>query len=605
MYLEYFKLSEPPFSLTPDPRYLFMSERHREGLAHLLYGVQQPGGFVQLTGEIGSGKTTLCRCLIKQLPPDTDVALILNPRLTVIELLATVCDELRIPYPAETGSIKILIDALNAHLLEAHAQGRRTVLIIDEAQNLHEDVLEQVRLLTNLETSQEKLLQIILIGQPELLTLLSNKRLRQLSQRITARYHLLALSMRETYAYIQHRLLVAGRREPLFTNRAMRLVYRLSGGMPRAINIICDRALLGAYARDKQRIGTAIIRQASRETRGIPPRSQSRRFAWIFGVVLLAILAIGAALFLKSTGWSVLHRYGEAASPPSAAGSTLQRAALSAEGVKSGTDGAPRNDKTKLPMLDFAQVGSESVPSVSNSDAMSKSGASQVSAIPDPPKNGSAPGKVRTGVRLADILADPLLRGSPSSSFISLYALWGAKYSMKPSDLGCKIGKAEGFDCLFGRGDWSKLRRFNLPAILELTLANRKRCRVTLVSLGKDDATLLIGERQYTFPLSEINEVWEGSFILIWKPPFVPKRLSYGVRGEEVKWIRRTLDELDGKAPLTTIPDTYDENLSKRVRAFQQEHSLIPDGQVGSETLVRLAHALNGSDAPSLLPKDR
>jgi hypothetical protein len=177
MYINYFKLNEPPFSLTPDPRFLFMSERHREGLAHLLYGVQQPGGFVQLTGDIGSGKTTLCRCLIKQLPPDTDVALILNPRLTVVELLATVCDELRIPYPAETGSIKILIDALNRHLLETHAQRRRTVLIIDEAQNLHSDVLEQVRLLTNLETSQEKLLQIILIGQPELLALLKGAKL--------------------------------------------------------------------------------------------------------------------------------------------------------------------------------------------------------------------------------------------------------------------------------------------------------------------------------------------------------------------------------------------------------------------------------------------
>ena len=174
MYTAYFGLKEPPFSLTPDPRYLFMSERHREGLAHLIYGIQQPGGFVQLTGEIGSGKTTLSRCLVKQLPPETDVALILNPRLTALELLATVCDELRIPYP-QTGSIKVLIDALNQRLLDAHAQGRRTVLIVDEAQNLDSDVLEQIRLLTNLETSQEKLLQIILIGQPELLSVLERQ----------------------------------------------------------------------------------------------------------------------------------------------------------------------------------------------------------------------------------------------------------------------------------------------------------------------------------------------------------------------------------------------------------------------------------------------
>ena len=277
-----------------------MSERHREGLAHLLYGVRQPGGFVQLTGEVGSGKTTLSRCLVRQLPPETNVALILNPRMTVIELLATVCDELRIPYPADAASNKVLIDVLNKHLLETHAQGRRTVLIVDEAQNLDSDVLEQIRLLTNLETSQEKLLQIILIGQPELLSILKRKKLRQLAQRITARCHLLALSRRETYAYIQHRLLVAGRRDPLFTGPAMRRVYRLSGGVPRLINIICDRALLGAYVEGKRRITSAIVRRACRETRGIIPWRLNSRLAWVTGIVALFILVLGCALFLKS-----------------------------------------------------------------------------------------------------------------------------------------------------------------------------------------------------------------------------------------------------------------------------------------------------------------
>jgi general secretion pathway protein A len=241
MYTDFFKLNEPPFSLTPDPRYLFMSERHREGLAHLLYGVQQPGGFIQLTGEIGCGKTTLCRCLVGQMPPNTDIALILNPRLSVIELLAAVCDELRIPYPAGTESIKQLIDALNRYLLEAHAKGRRTVLVIDEAQNLHRDVLEQIRLLTNLETEQEKLLQIILIGQPELLTILKHPGLRQLAQRVTARYHLLPLSRQETYSYIRHRLHIAGLSSPVFSPKAMRKVFRITGGVPRLINILCDR----------------------------------------------------------------------------------------------------------------------------------------------------------------------------------------------------------------------------------------------------------------------------------------------------------------------------------------------------------------------------
>jgi len=298
MYLKYFDLEEPPFSLTPDPQYLFMSGRHREGLAHLLYGVQQPGGFVQLTGEIGSGKTTLCRCLIRQLPPDTDIALILNPRLTVTELLAAVCDELRVPYPEKTASVKVLVDALNGRLLESHALRRRTVLIIDEAQNLDGDVLEQVRLLTNLETAREKLLQIILIGQPELLRILGSRRLRQLSQRITARYHLEPLSRRETYAYVRHRLLVAGRREPLFTRWALRSVYARSRGVPRVINIICDRALLGAYARDRRKIGAGIVRRASRETRGQVPLRARLRPALAAGIVLALLLgAAGAWLF--------------------------------------------------------------------------------------------------------------------------------------------------------------------------------------------------------------------------------------------------------------------------------------------------------------------
>ena len=308
MYTDWFKLSEPPFSLTPDPRFLYMSERHREGLAHLFYGVQQPGGFVQLTGDIGSGKTTLCRCLVKQLPPGTDIALILNPRLTVIELLATVCDELGIAHPAEASSIKVLIDALNQRLLESHAKSRRTVLIIDEAQNLNEDVLEQIRLLTNLETSKEKLLQIILIGQPELLSLLKRKNLRQLAQRITARYHLLALSRSETYAYIQHRLLVAGRRDPLFTRRAMYCVYRLSRGVPRVINIICDRALLGAYALDAQRVSAGIVRKASRETRGILPWHRQFRFALIAGILAIAALIAAAAILLPPANRSLLRQ---------------------------------------------------------------------------------------------------------------------------------------------------------------------------------------------------------------------------------------------------------------------------------------------------------
>lgn len=265
MYVEYFGLKEPPFSISPDPRYLYMSGQHQEALAHLLYGINSNGGFVLLTGEVGTGKTTVCQCLLEQTPENVDIAFILNPKVTAQELLAMLCDELGITYPNDTASIKVFVDLINQYLLNAHARGRKTVLIIEEAQNLSAEVLEQVRLLTNLETHERKLLQIILLGQPELREMLMRPELRQLSQRITARYHLNPLSKKEVAAYVNHRLTIARARAPLFSVSAMSKLYQLSGGIPRLINIICDRALLGAYVEGKGRIDKNTVIKAARE----------------------------------------------------------------------------------------------------------------------------------------------------------------------------------------------------------------------------------------------------------------------------------------------------------------------------------------------------
>ena len=570
MYTEYFRLSEPPFSLTPDPRYLFMSERHREGLAHLLYGVQQPGGFVQLTGDIGSGKTTLSRCLVRQLPPETDVALILNPRLTALELLATVCDELRIRYPADTASIKVLIDALNKHLLEAHAQRRRTVLIIDEAQNLSSDVLEQIRLLTNLETSQQKLLQIILIGQPELLSVLKRKGLRQLAQRITARYHLLPLSKHETYAYIQHRLFVAGRREPLFTNSALRCVYRLSGGVPRLVNIICDRALLGAYATDKRQIRAAVVRRASLETRGRIPWYRKWGVAWVACALALVAIAAGAAVY-----FGLPHRWpGRGADPAGVASRFIP--AKSAENTVQ-TAGAIQDGEPLKPK-------SNPMPN----------------ALPDvSPKMAATVTSVPAATRLAEFFSDSS-RGTLSSSFSDLFSCWRIKSSLNPGELGCKAAQAQGLDCLFLAGSWPKLRRYNLPAILELVLPSGLRKSATLAGLTSDTATLLSGGREHTVPLVELERAWDGSFIALWRPPFAARQLVPGARGEEVAWVRRALDILDKKTPPAEVSDLYDEELRQRILVFQRDRSLVQDGLVGNETLVRLTLAVQGPNAPSL-----
>ena len=296
MYKEYFGLEEMPFSIAPDPRYLYMSEQHREALAHLLYGFNSDGGFVLLTGDVGTGKTTICRCLLEQLPDNTSTAFIINPKLTVEELLAVICDEFGIRYPAGNESIKIFIDYINSYLLEAHVKGNKAVLVIDEAQNLSADVLEQLRLLTNLETNQVKLLQIILLGQPELRDKLSRPELRQLSQRIIARYHLGALSKKEVSAYVTHRLTVAGVKNQLFTASAIDKLYKLSGGVPRLINVLCDRALLGVFAHGKKQVTKSILKKAACEVFGADRFITQYRKAVIWILLFTVPVIVGVVL---------------------------------------------------------------------------------------------------------------------------------------------------------------------------------------------------------------------------------------------------------------------------------------------------------------------
>ncbi len=297
MYASFFGLNEKPFSITPDPRFLFLSERHAEALAHLVYGVNEAGGFIQLTGEVGTGKTTVVRSLLAQAPKHAEIALILNPRMTPAEFLLAICEELGIDLEQRSaGSLKDLVDLLSVHLLKAHAGGKRIVLVVDEAQNLAPEVLEQVRLLTNLETETQKLLQIILIGQPELRELLDRTELRQLAQRITARYHLDPLSTGETAAYVRHRLRVAGATREVFANGALREINRLSGGVPRLINIICDRALLGAFTEDRHLVSANVVRRAAGEVFGRP--IQPRWLPWVSVSAVGALTVASVALLL-------------------------------------------------------------------------------------------------------------------------------------------------------------------------------------------------------------------------------------------------------------------------------------------------------------------
>jgi len=539
MYAAYFGLTERPFSLAPDPRYLYLSEAHREALAHLLYGIGEGGSFVQLTGEVGTGKTTVCRALLEQLPPDVDVAMIFNPRLTSVELLAAVCDELRVAYPAGTTSLKVMVDALSQALLDAHAKGRRTVLIIDEAQNLSARVLEEVRLLTNLETTTQKLLQVVLIGQPELAELLARRNLRQLSQRVTARYHLRSFSEEESQRYVQHRLEIAGQRQPIFTKQAVRAAHRLARGIPRLLNTICDRALLGAYATGQTRVKEAVVRRAAKEVLG--PRRSRRWVTATAAAVLLFVVA--STIALVATG-----------------GLRLLRAWAFARTEK------PTSTAVDVPAL--APVVDERRP-------------------PEP--------------TLAAILGDPSVTADRASAFVNLYALWGLDARSANAERGCELGRAAGLRCLSRTGTWTVLRRLNLPAILELTTPEGRKYHVVLAGLDGDRATLEIGARQVTLPSSEVERFWDGPFTMIWRSPVTgPVPLQPGMSGRDVSWLRQRLGALDGQAATARANQIYDDELKRRVAVFQQGEALVPDGIAGEETLVRLAATASGANGPML-----
>lgn len=342
MYINYFGLKEKPFSIAPDPRYLYMSELHREALAHLLYGISSDGCFILLTGDVGTGKTTVCRCLLAQLPENTEIALVLNPRLTVLELLETICDELQIPIDAGAQSAKSYIDRLNLYLLEAHSQGKNVALLIDEAQNLSLDLLEQIRLLTNLETDRKKLLKIVLLGQTELREILEQPGVAQVSQRITSRFHLLPLDRENSFNYVLHRLMVAGEREKVFSRAALARIFQLTHGIPRLINVLCDRALLGAYVEEKYLVSSEIVDKAAQEVMGsvasekvaLTPKQLWLRLVSIVALSLLGVGGVWYYLNERSAEWNGPVEYSEPVVVPEPIGSVPEQVEPTAPAVQ-------------------------------------------------------------------------------------------------------------------------------------------------------------------------------------------------------------------------------------------------------------------------------
>jgi general secretion pathway protein A len=544
MYTSFFGLQEKPFAITPDPRYLYLSERHAEALAHLLYGINEAGGFIQLTGEVGTGKTTVIRSLLEQLPGHAEVALILNPRVTPAEFLLTICEELHLPVAeASRESTKSLMDMLGHYLLDAHARGRRVVLIVDEAQNLSFETLEQVRLLTNLETATTKLLQIILIGQEELRALLEQPDLRQLAQRITGRYHLSPLSRDETAGYVKHRMRVAGATAEAFTPSALREIHRLSGGIPRVINVVCDRALLGAFTREDHRVGAAYIRQAAAEVYGRPVPAPWLRWG--------TAGAIAAALVLVAFGaWSLWSER----EPEQAA-----RTAATTPAPVAATTPAPA---TPAPAL-VAPV---------------------------------AP----TAPVLDQLLVQNANETTTESALGKLFARWNLSYAASRGR-GCEQATAQGLECLFQKGSWAQLRTLNRPAILTLTDDLGGTHQVLLVGLDDENATIELGGTTRDVPIAAISRYWFGDFLLLWRPPLaVAKALAPGMRGSEVRWLRDNLRAAQGLPQVPRTSDVYDEELTRLVQDFQRSHRLNADGVAGVQTQIVLDTVLNPAASPTL-----
>lgn len=525
MYNEYFGFEEPPFSIAPDPRYLYMSEHHREALAHLLFGFNSDGGFVLLTGEVGTGKTTVCRCLLEQIPGNSAIAFILNPKLTVEELLATICDEFSINYPKNNNSVKIFIDLINSYLLDAHTKGRKAVLIIDEAQNLSSDVLEQLRLLTNLETNQYKLLQIILLGQPELRDKLSKPELRQLSQRIIARYHLDSLSRKDIGAYVSHRLSVSGQKKQLFPDATINKLYNLTGGVPRLINVICDRALLGTYTQGKEIVSKSFLARAAREVLGKTKRQSKTTAAWI--VSMLILLVVGAVL--AATYYN---------------NEPQQTITVKAEEVLTPLE----------PPLDSLQWTSD---------------------LP--------------------------IEKSKETAYQSLIEQWGLVYNPKENGSACDFALTHNLQCKFRQGNMNSLIFLDRPAVLKLYDNEAHPFYVTLTEITGKTASIIIGTEILTVPISEIESMWFGHYTLLWKtPPEYRGDMIPGRPNNSVPWLIKQLSLIRGEIENPVENLIYNDELVLKVKEFQTDEGLSPDGIVGMLTIIRINTAVE-KDLPRLI----
>ncbi|WP_445947279.1 ExeA family protein, partial [Shewanella sp.] len=560
MYKAFYGLNDNPFSIAPNPHYLFLSDRHREALAHLTYGLGETGGFVLLTGEVGTGKTTVSRCLLRQLPENTDTAFILNPALTELELLATLCDELKISY-SQGPSLKQLTDLISQYLLANHEKGRNTVLIIDEAQHLKAEVLEQLRLLTNLETDTKKLLQVILIGQPELQQLLKRQELRQLAQRITARYHLLPLTTDEIGLYVQHRLQVANRFEPLFTTKAYKYLHKYSGGIPRLINLLCERALMAGYGQSKVPIDHHMVKQAAAEVLG-----EVEEFK-----LPLKPVVIAAAVTLVFA--SSFYGFYQLAISPSVAESQLTDLSLAGST-------APLAQLQQTPVSEASQ---------------------QISVQTAPLTNTAEPQNMRAAQEsLESRVLNQAISQSQNidSAYAGLFGLWQRQpiTGLTP----CQAAMEQGLACHQQQGNWNSIAKLNYPAVVYLQDDNLGDFYGVLIEQSDDKLLLQLNEQQLWVTKAWFNRHFSGTFELLWQPSKrVPREISRGAHLSQVQWLENNLAKVAGRQ--ARLMDSFDAELERQLITFQRQHGLKADGIAGSQTLVQL-NLFNSKLGPRLTP---